>query len=144
MEQPPDYSLEPQKRIALVVHDKKKKDLLEWGNWNRARLEAHIIIATGTTGKLLEEALGIEVIKLQSGPLGGDQQLGAKITNGEIDLLIFFWGSTRDATPRYRCESPAADRGRLEHSGGLQSRVGRLHHLIALDVWRISASHTGL
>ncbi len=91
MEQNPEYRLEPQKRIALVAHDKKKKDLLEWARWNRAGLVDHVIIATGTTGKLLEEELGIEVIKLQSGPLGGDQQIGAKITNGEIDFLIFFW-----------------------------------------------------
>jgi methylglyoxal synthase len=86
-----DYRLEPQKRIALVAHDKKKKDLLEWAKWNRASLAEHVIIATGTTGKLLEAELGIEVIKLQSGPLGGDQQIGAKITDGEIDFLIFFW-----------------------------------------------------
>ena len=91
MEHSPDHRLEPQKRIALVAHDKKKKDLLEWAKWNRAGLAEHVIIATGTTGKLLEEELGIEVIKLQSGPLGGDQQIGAKITDGEIDFLIFFW-----------------------------------------------------
>src|ERR671936_1390130 len=91
MEQSTEYRLEPQKRIALVAHDKKKKDLLEWAKWNRAGLAEHVIIATGTTGKLLEEELGIEVIKLQSGPLGGDQQIGAKITDGEIDFLIFFW-----------------------------------------------------
>jgi methylglyoxal synthase len=91
MEQDTDYRLEPRKRIALVAHDKKKKDLIEWVRWNRAGLVNHVIIATGTTGRLLEEELGIQVIKLQSGPLGGDQQIGAKITEGEIDLLIFFW-----------------------------------------------------
>jgi methylglyoxal synthase len=91
MQQSTDYKLEPQKRIALVAHDKKKKDLLEWAKWNRAGLAQHVIYATGTTGKLLEQELGIEVIKLQSGPLGGDQQIGAMITNGEIDFLIFFW-----------------------------------------------------
>ena len=91
MDQSTDYRLEPQKRIALVAHDNKKKDLLEWAKWNRAGLAEHVIIATGTTGKLLEAELGIEVIKLQSGPLGGDQQIGAKITDGEIDFLIFFW-----------------------------------------------------
>ena len=91
MQQSADYKLEPQKRIALVAHDKKKRDLLEWAKWNQAGLAQHVIYATGTTGKLLEQELGIEVIKLQSGPLGGDQQIGAMITNGEIDFLIFFW-----------------------------------------------------
>ncbi|MGB8644283.1 MAG: methylglyoxal synthase [Anaerolineae bacterium] len=91
MEESNEYQLKPKKRIALVAHDKKKKDLMEWARWNRAGLVNHEIIATGTTGRLLEEELGIQVTRLQSGPLGGDQQLGAKITNGEIDLLIFFW-----------------------------------------------------
>src|SRR5206468_5197286 len=91
MEHSPDHRLERQKRIALVAHDNKKKDLLEWAKWNRASLAEHVLIATGTTGKLLAEELGIEVIRLQSGPLGGDQQIGAKITDGEIDFLIFFW-----------------------------------------------------
>jgi len=79
------------KRIALIAHDHKKKDLLEWAMFNRDALAQHIIIGTGTTGRLLEQTLNIEVIKLQSGPLGGDQQIGAKIAEGEIDFAIFFW-----------------------------------------------------
>jgi methylglyoxal synthase len=79
------------KRIALVAHDQKKADLLDWAKYNRALLAQHEIYATGTTGKLLEETLEIEVHKLKSGPLGGDQQIGARIAEQEIDVLIFFW-----------------------------------------------------
>jgi methylglyoxal synthase len=86
-----DYTLDPKKKIALVAHDNKKKDLLEWAQWNRAILAQHIVYATGTTGRMLEEEIGLDVIKLKSGPLGGDQQIGAKISEGEIDFLIFFW-----------------------------------------------------
>ncbi|HEY4611697.1 MAG TPA: methylglyoxal synthase [Bacteroidota bacterium] len=84
-------TMEHNKKIALVAHDNKKRDLLEWAKYNRGTLSKHKVFATGTTGKILEEELGFEITKLQSGPLGGDQQIGAKIVNEEIDFLIFFW-----------------------------------------------------
>lgn len=79
------------KKIALVAHDNKKHDLVEWAKFNHDLLAHHTIYATGTTGELLEKELCIPINKLQSGPLGGDQQIGAKIADGEIDFLIFFW-----------------------------------------------------
>jgi methylglyoxal synthase len=84
-------SIGPKKRIALIAHDHKKQNLVEWARYNRDVLVQHKLMATGTTGKLLEEILGIEVEKLQSGPLGGDQQIGGKIAEGDIDFVIFFW-----------------------------------------------------
>ncbi len=79
------------KRIAVVAHDNKKGDLLDWVKFNRDLLANHELYATGTTGVLLEKTVGVPVHKLQSGPLGGDQQVGAMIAAGEIDFLIFFW-----------------------------------------------------
>lgn len=79
------------KKIALVAHDNKKKDLLEWAAFNRELLAQHELCATATTGKLLSQELGLDVVRLKSGPLGGDQQLGSKIAEGDIDFLIFFW-----------------------------------------------------
>ncbi len=79
------------KKVALVAHDNKKRDLVEWTKFNREVLANHQLYATGATGHVLEEALGLKLTKLQSGPLGGDQQIGGKISEGEIDFLIFFW-----------------------------------------------------
>jgi len=89
------------KRIGLVAHDNRKKDLLEWVEWNWTTLIEHEMICTGTTGKLIEEYLvkktaeaklkPPKITKLRSGPLGGDQQLGAMITEGKIDMFIFLW-----------------------------------------------------
>ena len=93
--------MEKSKRIALVAHDNCKRDLVEWVEFNYKTLLGHQLICTGTTGRLVEETITAKlekeeeiiqpIIRLKSGPLGGDQQLGAMISQGEIDLLIFFW-----------------------------------------------------
>jgi methylglyoxal synthase len=89
------------KNIALVAHDKKKQDMVEWVRWNKHVLAPHVLVCTGTTGRLIQDTLitekhtlptrDFEIIRLKSGPLGGDQQLGAMIAEGKIDVLIFFW-----------------------------------------------------
>lgn len=79
------------KKIALVAHDNRKEDLIDWAKYNKKALTEHKIFATGTTGKLIREQLGLDVKQYQSGPLGGDQQIGAAIVKGKIDFLVFFW-----------------------------------------------------
>lgn len=79
------------RQIALIAHDNKKTDIAEWARFNRAALAQHDLCATGTTGQLLSRELGLPVNCLRSGPLGGDQQIGARIADGEVDILIFFW-----------------------------------------------------
>lgn len=79
------------KRVALVAHDNKKRELVEWVEANRTELSRHELFATGTTGKMMEEQLDRPVSKLLSGPIGGDQQIGAMIAQGGLDVLIFFW-----------------------------------------------------
>lgn len=93
--------MEKLKKIALVAHDNCKKDLVEWVGWNWNLLIKHQLVCTGTSGNLVEKAINnkmnsddnvkLNITKLKSGPFGGDQQLGAMIVNGEIDILIFFW-----------------------------------------------------
>lgn len=92
---------EIRKTIALVAHDNRKKELVEWVEWNYKSILKHNIICTGTTGKLIEETLlatfdgaikdELNLTKLKSGPLGGDQQLGSLIVEGKIDMMVFFW-----------------------------------------------------
>ena len=93
--------MKPLKRIGIVAHDNRKKDIMEWVEWNKEVLSQHKLICTGTTGRLVEEMmtkdlkkgqrLQHEIVKLKSGPLGGDQQMGSMIVNGDIDMFIFFW-----------------------------------------------------
>lgn len=84
-------ALGQRKKIALVAHDHKKYDLLEWVRFNKDTLLQHELYATGTTGKVLEKELELEITIFESGPLGGDQQIGSRIAEGSIDFLIFFW-----------------------------------------------------
>lgn len=84
-------TLPKRKRIALVAHDGRKDDLLDWARYNRAALSSHQLFGTGGTGRLIGEATGLEVQRFLSGPLGGDQQIGAAIATHDIDVLVFFW-----------------------------------------------------
>jgi len=86
-----EMSVGPHKTIALVAHDNMKDELLEWVGKHREELSRHTLIGTGTTGGLVHDKIGLTVERLRSGPLGGDQQIGARISEGEVDVLLFFW-----------------------------------------------------
>jgi len=83
--------IKAKKNIALIAHDNRKKDLLEWVKYNKGSLRQHNLFATGTTGMLINQETGLEVTRFRSGPLGGDQQVGAKIAEGQVDFMIFLW-----------------------------------------------------
>ncbi|CAH0184678.1 methylglyoxal synthase [Erwinia aphidicola] len=84
-------TLQPQKHIALVAHDHCKNALMQWVDTHKEQLQHHTLYATGTTGNLVQRATGLPVTAMLSGPMGGDQQVGALISEGKIDVLIFFW-----------------------------------------------------
>jgi methylglyoxal synthase len=86
-----ELTMHPRKTVALVAHDHEKANLLEWCRHNRDVLAGHDLVATGTTGALIADQLGLEVTRYRSGPLGGDQQIGSRIVEGTVDILLFFW-----------------------------------------------------
>ncbi len=127
----PNTPTGPTRRIALVAHDNCKRDMLEWAAYNRAVLAGHELIATATTGRLLADELGLPVTRLHSGPMGGDQQVGARIVDGLIDLLVFLMGPDGAASARPPREGPAPGGGGVERPRGLQPGHRRLHDLLA-------------
>ena len=88
---PVTIAMSSRKRIALIAHDNRKDDMLDWARYNRGTLSGHELYATGTTGVRLATELHLPVITFLSGPLGGDQQVGAAIAEGRLDFVIFFW-----------------------------------------------------
>lgn len=112
------------RRIALIAHDNKKRDMLEWAEYNLSLLAGHELFATATTGRLLQR-LGLPVTCFRSGPYGGDQQIGARIAEGDIDLLVFFWhpvGRTRTTpTSRPCCGSRSSATSRWPATGQPQT-----------------------
>src|SRR5690625_1780472 len=88
---PENRSLHLRKRIALIAHDHKKQEMIDWVNHNKQILSGHELYGTGTTGKMIEEATGLAINRLRSGPMGGDLQMGALIADNKIGILIFFW-----------------------------------------------------
>ena len=116
-----------QKNIALIAHDSKKHEIIDWCEEHKEILKHHFLCGTGTTARMITEATGLPVKGYNSGPLGGDQQIGAKIVEGRVDFVIFFSRSPDGPAPRPGCESPAAHRSGLRHPHRQQQGHGRLH-----------------
>lgn len=91
MDEQGKWKINKQKRIALIAHDNRKKDLIQWARENKDKLSKHFLCGTGSTARLISKETGLQVIAFNSGPLGGDQQIGARIAEGDIDFMIFFW-----------------------------------------------------
>ena len=108
------------KRVVMIAHDNRKHELVDWASYNAATLARHDLAATGTTGKLLAEVLGLRIERYLSGPLGGDQQIGAAIAEGRVDLVVFFWDPARAAAARRRRQGASPHCGRLQHSDRVQ------------------------
>ena len=108
--------IEKVKHIALVAHDGKKRELVDWCEKNKEILKGHFLCGTGTTARLIAERTGLPVKGYCSGPLGGDQQIGAKIVEGQIDFMIFLWDPSGSTTPRSGCKSAAAYCCRIRYS----------------------------
>jgi methylglyoxal synthase len=136
-------AMEPKKRIALLAHDNKKQDLFEWAKFNRELLADHDLYATRTTGKVLEE-LDLKLVKLESGPLGGDQQIGAKICEGEIDFVIFFSDPLEPVPHDPDIRALLRIAMRMECTGSVQSGLRGFHDLFTVDERAISATRAGL
>lgn len=124
-------TLPARKHIALVAHDHCKKMLMSWVERHQPLLEKHVLYATGTTGNLIQRATGMDVNAMLSGPMGGDQQVGALISEGKIDVLIFFWDPLKRGSARSGCESVAAPGDRLEYPCRHQCRHGGFHYPVA-------------
>jgi methylglyoxal synthase len=88
---PAAQKMKPQKNIALIAHDNRKRDLIDWCDFNKGSLSKHNLYGTGTTGKMIAEKVGLDVNRFNSGPLGGDLQIGAAIAENKIEMMIFFW-----------------------------------------------------
>lgn len=91
MDEQGKWKINKQKRIAFIAHDNRKKDLIQWARENKDKLSKHFLCGTGSTARLISKETGLQVIAFNSGPLGGDQQIGARIAEGDIDFMIFFW-----------------------------------------------------
>jgi hypothetical protein len=134
------FPMERQKRIALLAHDNTKTDLVQWAKENKERLANHELFATGSTGEELEDELGFEVRTLLHGPLGGDLQIGGKISEGRIDFFDLFLGPSHTRLPRYGRSGPHAHGSAVEHSPSLQQNFGGLHDHRSPDGPRVPAA----